>query len=743
MKKRLLAATGLLVLCAWSVVRTALPPRPVPASAPDTVFSAERAMRHVKQIAVRPHAIGTPDHDRVRDYIVGELAAIGLHPQIQETTAISTRYREAGRVQNILAWLPGRLPTGKAVLVMAHYDGVEAGPSAGDDGAGAAAVLETARAIRARKTPLAHDVIVLLTDGEEPGLLGAAAFVREHPWAKDVAVVINFEARGTTGRSFMFETGPGDLAAVRALRRVGGASAGSVYTSIYRTIPNDTDLSELAVLQLPALNFAFADGVERYHTAHDDVAHLNAGSVQHHGSQMLGLVRELGNGPLPLPRTSDAVFFDLPSLGLIVYPMTVALPLAIIALVIAALAAFREGRGIIIGIVTSLIAVGAAAVLARFAGDALGFVQARLPWSGAVEWSGIHGAAIAMLAVAATLFCYGIARWWATDRGVEAGALIVWAILSLIVAVKVPGASYLFTWPTLFAAFAMLTSDRVRPVALWIMATITLLLIAGFTYGVSIVMLGVSGSGAIALGVLVSLVTLLMMPLLNTVVANLRLSGAPWALAAAGVFALIGVFVTRRSAEHPARTALAYTQNADSDDAWLGSVARFRDNWTLSALGAMTPTPDWAGRGVGGGRFVGRKVTRVPLAGPSVTLVRDTLVNGARRIVLRVLAPSGASAVLMRASGAPVSSASLDGRVVDTTRYRYPSRDWTMGYSAVPDTGAIVALSIPSGAKIDFEVTSRTPGLPAIPGVVIPARPSGVVPVQTGDASYVYRRVTF
>jgi hypothetical protein len=157
----------------------------------------------------------------------------------------------------------------------------------------------------------------------------------------------------------------------------------------------------------------------------------------------------------------------------------------------------------------------------------------------------------------------------------------------------------------------------------------------------------------------------------------------------------------------------------------------------------MTPTPDWAGRGVGGGRFVGRKVTRVPLAGPSVTLVRDTLVNGARRIVLRVLAPSGASAVLMRASGAPVSSASLDGRVVDTTRYRYPSRDWTMGYSAVPDTGAIVALSIPSGAKIDFEVTSRTPGLPAIPGVVIPARPSGVVPVQTGDASYVYRRVTF
>jgi Zn-dependent M28 family amino/carboxypeptidase len=91
------------------------------------------------------------------------------------------------------------------VLLVAHYDGVGAGPAASDDGAGSAALLETMRALRARKQPLAHDIMVLFTDGEEAGLLGAAAFVREHPWAKDVAVILNFEARGTSGRSFMFE----------------------------------------------------------------------------------------------------------------------------------------------------------------------------------------------------------------------------------------------------------------------------------------------------------------------------------------------------------------------------------------------------------------------------------------------------------------------------------------------------------------------------------------------------------
>src|SRR6476661_8260544 len=153
MLKRIGVALGLLALCAFSILRIARPPRAITASAPDTVFSAERAMRHVEQIAQRPHAMGTADHDRVRDYIVEQLSELGLQPQIQTATAIGTRYREAGRVQNILVRLPGSEQGSEAVLIMAHYDGVEAGPAAADDGAGAAAILETLRALRARKQP--------------------------------------------------------------------------------------------------------------------------------------------------------------------------------------------------------------------------------------------------------------------------------------------------------------------------------------------------------------------------------------------------------------------------------------------------------------------------------------------------------------------------------------------------------------------------------------------------------------
>src|SRR5437667_5609325 len=343
MIERLVIAVLFVAICVVFAERVSRPPVAAPESAPQSAFSAERAMKHVLTIAHRPHPVGSAEHDRVRDYLIAQLSILGLEPQIQSATGVGTRYADAGRVQNILARMPGGQSGGPAVLLVAHYDSVEAGPGAGDDGAGIAAILETVRALRAGG-PVAHDVIVLFTDGEEPDLLGAAAFVREHPWAKDVAMALNFEARGTTGRSLMFETGPGNLDAVRVLRTVPGVTAGSVFTTIYRTMPNDTDLSELALLGMPALNFAFGDGADRYHTSRDDIAHLNTGSLQHHGQQALALARAFANGPLPRQRTGDAVFFDLPLIGFVVYSEKWAMLLALVAAALAVVVIVRSRR---------------------------------------------------------------------------------------------------------------------------------------------------------------------------------------------------------------------------------------------------------------------------------------------------------------------------------------------------------------------------------------------------------------
>ena len=136
MIERLVIASLFVASCVVFAERASRPPSAVPANAPQNSFSAERAMKHVLAIAQRPHPIGTAEHDRVRDYLLAQLRMLGLQPEVQNTTGVGTRSADAGRVQNILARMPGRQSGGPAIFLVAHYDSVEAGPGAADDGAG-------------------------------------------------------------------------------------------------------------------------------------------------------------------------------------------------------------------------------------------------------------------------------------------------------------------------------------------------------------------------------------------------------------------------------------------------------------------------------------------------------------------------------------------------------------------------------------------------------------------------------
>lgn len=727
MISRIATAAGLLLLTALSVARVSRTPAPVAANAPDTVFSAERALRHVAQIAQRPHAMGMPDHDRVRDYILRQLNALGVRASVETTTAVGTRYQASGRVQNIVGVLPGRNAgeNKPVVLLMAHYDGVEAGPAAADDGAGVAAILETLRALKARREPLANDVVALITDGEESGLLGAAAFVRENPLAKRIGVALNFEARGTTGRSLMFETGPGNLDAVRMLREARDVTAGSVFTTIYRILPNDTDLSELAVLGVPAMNFAFADGVERYHTTRDDFQHLDPGSVQHHGLQMLALARAFGDAPMPRPKTGDAVFFDFPFVGLVVYPTAIAIPLAVLLLVLVVLAMRRERdwKGVVAGLVAMVVTIAALGAASRF-----------LVLSGPAMWSGRYATAIALAALAINGGVYLAVDRRHTNAPATA-ALLVWSAAGIALSVMLPAVSYVFVWPALFAAVARWTRN---PIAEWIAAFVTLMMIAGAAYIASAVMLGVSGVGAIALVVLTSLVVWLIAPVVARVTAD-------WSIALAGTMALAVLVAfyaratVRQTAEHPARSALVYLQRADSSEAFFGSLTP-REPWTQSVVGTSQRGPDWSARVSAGAQpLIGRPVPSAHLDAPTATLVSDSG-TGERVVTFRVRAPTGTTGLVVRANGV-VTRASIDGRAIDTTRFRRQSRTWSTEYWNVPSDGALFALTVPAGQPLELELSARRPELPAT--IEVPPRPANVVASQTGDVSVVRRMVKF
>ena len=137
-----------------------------------------------------------------------------------------------------MARVRGTASTG-AVLLAAHYDSAPEAPGAADDGAGVAAILEAVRALR-HHPPLRNDLIVVFTDGEEKGLLGARLFVRDHRWVEDVALVLDFEARGNTGPSILFETSAVGMSLLDALllaRHRGsrrGRHTGGPYLELFR-----------------------------------------------------------------------------------------------------------------------------------------------------------------------------------------------------------------------------------------------------------------------------------------------------------------------------------------------------------------------------------------------------------------------------------------------------------------------------------------------------------------------------
>src|SRR5205814_8205328 len=125
---------------------------------------------------------------------------------------------------------------------------------------------EIARALKST-APLEHDVILLIDDAEELGLVGAIAFCEQHRWAEDVGCVVNLEARGTSGPCFLFETSDENAALITLASQVPDhPSAWSASYEVYKRMPNDTDLTVFKRQGWLGYNLAFIRGMRHYHT---------------------------------------------------------------------------------------------------------------------------------------------------------------------------------------------------------------------------------------------------------------------------------------------------------------------------------------------------------------------------------------------------------------------------------------------------------------------------------------------
>jgi hypothetical protein len=286
----------LVTLASLTTYLSQQPPNSLPISAPLAEFSAERAFRHVEAIAREPRPVGTAAHVQARTYIMRELQALGLSPHIQETivvdpiSAAGPKMVVAGTVRNVIARLAGTSGN-KAILLISHYDSVATGPGASDDGSGVATLLETTRALKAGP-PLKNDLILLFTDGEEVGLLGAKAFVEAHSWAKEVGLALNFDTGGDTGIVYTYETSPGNARLIKEYAKaVPYPATSSMMYEVYSSMPNESDFTPLKHAGIPILNFAHLGGKFRYHTITDNPDNLDRRTLQHQGSYAMNLIR--------------------------------------------------------------------------------------------------------------------------------------------------------------------------------------------------------------------------------------------------------------------------------------------------------------------------------------------------------------------------------------------------------------------------------------------------------------------
>jgi hypothetical protein len=711
------------------------PPPPVPATAAVNEFSAERALRHVEAIARAPRPIGSANHGVARDYISKQLRAFGLEPEVQKTTAIgapSSSTLLAGTIENVVARKKGS-GRGHAVLLVAHYDSVPTGPGANDDAVGVATLLETARALSA-SPQLGNDIIFLFTDSEETGLLGARAFLAEHPWAKEVGVVLNFEGRGNGGPVIMFETSPQNGGLIRALASATTHPlANSLSYEIYKRLPNSTDLTVFKTAGMPAMNFAFIGGATHYHTALDNLENVGPRTVQHHGSYALALSRYFGADMAAAKPEGDSIYFDGLGFWLVRYPAWLAGPFAVGVLLLFAIVVrlgFRRneltGRGIGRGalLVLASLLLGAAAVAGAWWLIGQIHPEYRAIAQGDSYDHGLYVLGFAALSLATTAGLFGSLGRRITGADLLIAALLWWAVAMVALTVFVIGGSYLATWPLFFALLG-LAWRFARPTGQLAVAALAavpgILLVAPFVHLVLIAM-----PFALAPALVLPLVLLwtLLIPLLrrSTIASRWMFPGIVGAIALL-FFVLAGR--GRFDRDHRGSNHLLYVLNAATQGARWVSADPQPDGWTARFLGKNPHRAPLADAFPLGRRaYLQAPAPVVSLPAPEARLLDDVTANGVRRLRFRLSSPRGAERISVQIN-AEILNPTLDGKPIPATE---PQTSLSFIYLAPPKDGVELAFETKAPGPLSIQLADESYGLPLLEGATSTDRPEEMMP---------------
>ncbi|KAI8586902.1 hypothetical protein BDZ88DRAFT_427378 [Geranomyces variabilis] len=300
---------ALFSVLAFATNHYAVPPAASVLSTANSSFSAMRAMDLLSVLASEPHMANSRRNQDVRHWLANELTELkaygeehGHNVELSLSDPVNIivgpgSWQSAGtgywQSSNLALRIKGK--TSSALLVSAHYDSAPLAPGATDNGIAVAVCLETVRNILSSSPPgasMQSDVIFLLNNGEEVGLLGGRSFVR-HPWYSDVRAFINLDSGGAASegaRSAVWRSNSADM------MRGYAASAPFPHASVASQnamglIPSDTDASVYSKWGLPGFDIGFYSNRNLYHSQFDDTNHVSLRSVQQMGENLLANVK--------------------------------------------------------------------------------------------------------------------------------------------------------------------------------------------------------------------------------------------------------------------------------------------------------------------------------------------------------------------------------------------------------------------------------------------------------------------
>lgn len=760
MKQTTSVLTLLLILLAvyWSFT-SSMPTYTPDLDAPKTEFSTDRALAHVKAISQEAHAVGFNGHERVKQYLLDQLRNLGLETTVQEGYTAGD-WANLSKAENILARIKGS-GQGKALLLLSHYDsGPHSSLGASDAGSGVATILEGVRAFLAQNAQPKNDIIILMTDAEELGLNGADLFVKNHPWAKEVGLVLNFEARGSGGPGYMLmETNRGNGKLIQEFIAANPEYpvTNSLAYSIYKMLPNDTDLTVFREdADIEGFNFAFIDDHFDYHTVRDNYERLDRNTLAHQGSYLMPLLSHFSKADLDQMKSlNDYVYFNLPFFRMVSYPFDwiwLMLGLAVLSFIVFLFLGFRKKvlhvKDVLKGFLPLLVVLAINGLVGYYSWTVL-------QWLYPSYADILHGftynghayiLAFALFAVGVCFYAYHKFRVVKTPNLLVA-PLFLWLVICALVAKYLPGASFFIipVYGTLAAFYILMHQKNPNPFLLLFLGIPALFIFAPF---VQMFPVGLGLKMLVTSTLFTTLTFFLLLPLFTRYRGQLGIALLALLLSL-GFF--VSAHMTSDFTEDNARpTSLLYVMDLDRQNAKWATYDKVISDWTAQYINVNKTTPEeLSDKTISSKYGTGfTYVSEAPLKhipGPKLEVFSDTVI-GERRILDFCIVPQrNVNRLELFTNAIEITKATINGIALSDYFLEHRNRGKLVTHYISHNDYTDIVLEIPKNAVLQLTVYEASNDLLENEQFSIPKRPDDNIPKPfiLNDAILTTQTITF